>query len=95
MELKDKVAIVTGGSKGYGKGIAKVLKDNGCRVWIFSSNLESLKLSADELGVKYSICDITVPEDWDKAIKTVLDSENRIDILVNNAGAGVAIKKHC
>ncbi len=92
MELKDKVAIVTGGSKGYGKGIAKVLKDNGCRVWIFSSNLESLKLSADELGVKHSICDITVPEDWDKAIKTVLDSENRIDILVNNAGAGVAIK---
>lgn len=92
MDLKDKIAIVTGGSRGYGKGIAKVLKNNGCKVWIFSSNQESLKKAADELGVNHATCDITVPENWDRAIKTVLDRDGRIDILVNNAGAGISIK---
>jgi len=92
MEIKGKVAIVTGGSKGYGKGIAKTLKENGCNVWIFSSNNESLKKAASEIGVNYALCDISKPENWDSALKTVLDAEKAIDILINNAGAGVSIK---
>ena len=92
MELKGKVAIVTGGSKGYGKGIAKTLKDNGCSVWIFSSNKEILKNTASELGVNFTLCDITKPGSWDIALKTVLDTEKGIDILINNAGAGISVK---
>lgn len=92
MDLNNKVAIVTGGSEGYGKGIAKALKENGCRVWIFSRNPESIKETATELGVKYSVCDITIPGNWDKAMKAVMEDEKKIDILINNAGAGIAIK---
>jgi len=92
MDLKNKVAVVTGGSIGYGKGIAEVLKKNGCRVWVLSSNEEKLKKAAEELGVNYSVCDITSPKDWDAAIKKIKEKDNTIDILVNNAGAGIAKK---
>src|SRR4030042_2897310 len=92
MDLKNKVAVVTGGSVGYGKGIAEVLKKNGCRVWVLSSNEEKLKKASGELGVNYSVCDITNPKDWDAAIKKIKEKDNTIDILVNNAGAGIAKK---
>ncbi len=92
MDLKGKVAVVTGGSKGYGKGIAEVLKKEGCKVIITSSGEKDLCKAGEELGVKYICADITKTEDWDKLVKEVMDAEGRIDILINNAGGGVAIK---
>ncbi|MBN1298159.1 MAG: SDR family oxidoreductase [Actinobacteria bacterium] len=92
MELKNKVAVITGGSSGYGKGIAEVLKRNGSRVWILSSNGTKLARVASELEVLYAVCDITRPEDWDNATSEIIKQEGRIDILINNAGSGVAIK---
>jgi len=53
MNLEGKTAIVTGGSKGYGKGIAEALKDNGCNVWIVSRNVDDLSRTAGALGVNY------------------------------------------
>lgn len=92
MELKGKVAVVTGGSKGYGKGIAKALKENGCRVWILSSTYKDLENTAAEIGVNLALCDITKSSDWDNALKKIIGEEKRIDILINNAGAGVSVK---
>ncbi len=92
MDLKGKVAVVTGGSKGYGKGIAEILKKEGSKVWITSSGEKDLCKAAEELEVKYICADITKTEDWDKLVKEVMDAEGRIDILINNAGGGVAIK---
>ena len=43
MQLKDKKVIVTGGSDGYGKGIAKVFHSSGSIVWITGRNEEKLK----------------------------------------------------
>ena len=92
MELKGKTALVTGGSDGYGKGIAQVLKGQGCSVWITGRNEEKLKDVSLALGVQYIKGDITRPDDWDKVISTIIDAEKKIDILVNNAGAGIVIK---
>lgn len=92
MELKGKVALITGGSDGYGKGIAEVLKKQQCRVWITGRNAERLKDVSSKIGVEYIKSDITVPEDWDNVMSTIIDEEKKIDILVNNAGAGIAMK---
>ena len=92
MELKGKVAIVTGASRGYGIGTAEALKKEGCIVWITSRNSKDLKEVADRLRVKYFAHDITDPKGWEELVKKVLDEDKKIDILVNNAGAGFAIK---
>ena len=92
MDLKGKTALVTGGSDGYGMGIAGALKGHECRVWITGRNEEKLDDVSKKLGVEYIKGDITRPEDWDNVISTILDTDKRIDILVNNAGAGIVIK---
>ena len=92
MSLKNKVAIITGGSAGYGLGIAEVMHKKGCKVWIISRDENKLKKSASTLGVNYLVCDISNPADWDNVVKKVMESHKRIDILINNAGSGIAIK---
>jgi len=92
MDLKGKVAIVTGGSKGYGEGTAEALKKEGCIVWITSKTKAELKETAEKLKVKSFVQDITKPGDWDELVKQVLIEDKKIDILVNNAGSGIAIK---
>jgi NADP-dependent 3-hydroxy acid dehydrogenase YdfG len=89
VDLKDKTAIVTGGSKGYGYGIAKALKAKGVAVWITSRNEDDLKKAAAELGVNYKRSDITKPGDWDRLINTVVKESGKVDILINNAGGGI------
>jgi len=89
--LNGAVAIVTGGSVGYGYGIARVLRDRGARVWITARRPERLQAAADELGVNAVTADVTVPGDWDRVVQTVLADAGRVDVLINNAGAGVNI----
>ena len=92
MTLRGKVAIVTGGSSGYGVGIAKILKQEGCKVWIVARRTSALKKVAEQLGVNYIVGNIINTSSWDIIIKGVMDNEKKIDILVNNAGSGVSIK---
>ncbi|RKX98648.1 MAG: hypothetical protein DRZ90_02035 [Spirochaetes bacterium] len=92
MNMEGKTAVVTGGSTGYGKGIAETLKENGCRVWIVSRNADDLSRAAGAIGVDCIAADISIPEDWDRIVNEVMKQEDKIDILVNNAGGGIAIK---
>lgn len=89
LPLKNKIAIVTGGSQGYGMGIAKVLKSSGCKVWIIARNKSNLKKTAKKLKLNYIQADISKSEDWDKIFDTVIKKDKKIDILVNNAGAAI------
>ena len=89
--LNHATAIVTGGSKGYGYGIAKVLKENGADVWITGRNQSDLDAAASRLAVHAFAADVTKPEDWDRLFEHVLEQAGRLDILVNNAGAGIRI----
>ena len=91
IDLSLQNAIVTGGGKGYGQGIAEALKNYGAQVWITGRDEEALKSASSRLGVRYMRADVTKPEDWDRLIESVLQKEGKIDILVNNAGAGVHI----
>ncbi len=85
MDLRNSHVLVTGGSDGYGRGIAKVLKDAGALVWITGRNCEKLQRVASELGVNAVCADVTCGADWDRVFSAM---GGRIDVLVNNAGAG-------
>ena len=85
---KGKVVIVTGGSEGYGYGMAKALKAEGANVFITGRRLEILEKTAGELGVKYVQADVTCGAAWDKVFEA---TGGHVDILINNAGGGVKI----
>jgi len=91
MNLSGKIAIVTGGAKGFGAGIAAVLKENGVQVWITGRDQAALDQVAAELKVKAIRADVTSSQDWDNVCQSVIAKNQQIDILVNNAGAGVNI----
>jgi len=91
MDLQGKTAIVTGGSKGYGAGIAQVLKGKGVQVWITGREEAALEETASRLGVEALRADVTSAADWDGVIAGVMNRAGHLDILVNNAGAGIKI----
>jgi NAD(P)-dependent dehydrogenase (short-subunit alcohol dehydrogenase family) len=89
--MQGKVAIVTGGSKGYGAGIAQALAGAGADVWITGRDAAALDATAARLGVRSVRADVTVPADWDRLFEQVLTTSGQLDVLVNNAGAGIRI----
>ena len=91
MDIANRVAIVTGGSRGYGAGIAEALKAHGVDVWITGRDAEALNATAVRLGVHACRADVTSGADWDRLVSAVMAARGRIDILVNNAGAGIRI----
>ncbi len=90
--MQDQIVIVTGGSKGYGAGIAEVLARRGAKVWITGREATTLEATAERLGVKAVVADVTQGNDWDRLFELVLAAHGRLDVLVNNAGAAISIK---
>jgi L-fucose dehydrogenase len=89
--LQDKVIIVSGGAKGIGEGIVKVLAAEGAIPFIVGRNEQDNKAAvaaAEALGAKafQTVAELTRPEACETAVKTVMDRCGRIDGLVNNAG---------
>ena len=90
--LKDKVAIVTGGTRGIGRAIALKLADKGANIVINYRNsdkeAEELKAILEEKGVKVLTvkCDISNFEDSKNLMNICKEVFGKIDILVNNAG---------
>jgi len=93
MELKDKVAIVTGASKGIGRRVALDLAAAGAKVAVSARNKDLLDTLAGEIektGGKAFVFagDMSVEEDIKAFINATAGTFGRIDILVNNAGLG-------
>lgn len=84
-------AIVTGGAKGYGRGIAKALAAAGYQVWITGRDEAALRRVAHQLKVKAVRADVASPADWDRLFAEVDTAPGRLEVLVNNAGAGIRI----
>lgn len=86
-----KVIVITGGSDGLGKSIAKRLaeKDEN-EVIILSKNEDKLSDAAIETDSDYQLCDVTNYESVEKAIQIILQKYQKIDVLINNAGVWLA-----
>ena len=88
LQLKDKVIIVSGGAKGIGEGIVKVLADeNAIPVILGRNEDDNLKTLADIGGTGFQVrAELTDPAACETAIREVVKKFGRIDGLVNNAG---------
>ena len=98
MKLKDKVAIVTGGSKGIGYGIAEEYLKEGAKVTICSRNAEQGKAACEELSklgeVLYLQADVSSVEDNQMLVEKTVERFGRLDIFVANAGINDPDKTH-
>ena len=87
LALDGKTALVTGGSKGIGKAIAKGFADAGAKVMITSRKAEVCESAADEIGggCEWEAGNVGDPEHMEQAIDRTIGSFGGVDILVNNA----------
>lgn len=85
--LEGRVALVTGGSRGIGKGIAKAYIDAGAQVMISSRKAESCEAAVAELGPRahWSAGHVARAEDAERIVGETLERFGRLDVLVNNA----------
>jgi NAD(P)-dependent dehydrogenase (short-subunit alcohol dehydrogenase family) len=94
-ELRDRVAVVTGGTRGIGYSIAKALLSEGAKVFICGRNASSLKSALASLGrdatgcVDGTVANVRRYEACRRLIQSAVSRFGGLDILVNNAGIGV------
>jgi len=94
-ELKDKVAVVTGGSRGIGFSVAQALLAEGAKVFICGRDPKVLQEALDKLrataaaNVDGSAADVRNYEDCRKLVRAASERFGGLDILVNNAGIGI------
>ena len=84
--LQDRSVLVTGASKGIGKGIAKVFKDAGAKVMIAARGEDAAKAAAQELGCEYVVGDVSQWADVQRMVATTVEKFGSLDILCSNAG---------
>src|SRR5262245_17264132 len=89
--MKDRVAVVTGGSKGIGIAVARRFAGAGAKVAILARRAADLKAAREELGkeglkVNDYVCDVSKAADIAKAHDKIVGDLGPVDILINNAG---------
>jgi 3-oxoacyl-[acyl-carrier protein] reductase len=94
--MKDRVAVVTGGSKGIGLAVARRFAESGAAVAILARGAQDLKaarelLAKDGLEVRDYVCDVAKATDIASTYEKVIADFGRIDVLVNNAGTSRAM----
>jgi NAD(P)-dependent dehydrogenase (short-subunit alcohol dehydrogenase family) len=97
MLLSNRVAIITGGSRGIGKGIALKFVEEGCSVVIADVLAAESKKTVEEIIKKggqaiYAQCDVTNSAQLQAMVDQTISKFGKVDILVNNAGIGPDIK---
>lgn len=94
-DLKDRVAIVTGGSKGLGEAMAAGLASAGADIVLVSRHEDEAKAAADTLAEEYSVraiglaADVTTEANVQAMVERVSAEFSRIDILLNSAGINI------
>ena len=90
MDLKDKVAVVTGASSGLGRVFSEALIGRGAHVFGMARRRERLAALREKLGERFHplVGDVRLEDDVAGAFETVRREAGRLDVLVNNAGLG-------
>src|SRR4051794_10392684 len=91
MCLKDKIVLITGGSRGLGLTLARLAADEGAKIAICARDEAELNRARDELQSRGAEvlavqCDITIQNEVDELIRGVVGHFGSIDVLINNAG---------
>ncbi len=93
-DLKGQVAVVTGASAGLGLQMAKAFANQGANLVLLARRQNLLEENARAISQEYGVevlpivCDITVTEQVQNAVKKTMEHFGRVDILLNNAGTG-------
>jgi 3-oxoacyl-[acyl-carrier protein] reductase len=97
VNLQDRVALVTGGTRGIGLGICEALAENGANIACVGTNPEKMKIALEAIRARAGgasppleaegyLCNVANTEEVEKTVEAVLAKFGKIDILVNNAG---------
>ncbi|MCC7423364.1 MAG: glucose 1-dehydrogenase [Planctomycetaceae bacterium] len=89
--LSGKITLVSGGSRGIGRELAKGFAERGAKVVITGRKEETLRETAQQLStaeneVTYIVCDVAKPDDIPPLVETMVSRHGRIDVLLNVAG---------
>jgi 3-oxoacyl-[acyl-carrier protein] reductase len=90
LELRGKRALVTGGSKGIGREIARCLVREGARVFVTARGEESLAAVKAELGVEVGAHDVATEKGAKAAVAAAIAALGGLDVLVNNVGGSLS-----
>jgi len=89
MEMQDKVVVITGGSGGIGKAMARAfLAEGATSIVLVDLNEAAVKAAAAEIGCIGEVCDVTNEAQIIDLVDRTLASQGRIDVFCSNAGAG-------
>ena len=91
MDLTNKVALITGGSKGIGLGIVKAMLDEGMKVCITSRNqtdLDKVVSDFNNPNLLANVCDVTDMKAQEECIANIESKFGALDVLIANAGVG-------
>jgi 3-oxoacyl-[acyl-carrier protein] reductase len=94
LELKDKIAVITGGSIGIGLAVAEALAKEGVHLLMVARNQERLQSEVERIAKEFGVmtvgvpCDIATPDGVEKVVEAVGEKWGGADILINNAGTG-------
>lgn len=94
LELKGKVAAITGGSIGIGRAVAEALAIEGAHLALCARNEAEVTRTAAEISTKYGVkaiatqTDVSKPQDIERFVNDIVNAFGGVDILINNAGTG-------
>ena len=82
-------ALVTGGSRGIGLAIARLLQEEGLGLTLASRNADNVESAAAELGAFAVVADVSQAEDCERIVAAHVERYGGLDVLVNSAGIGI------
>lgn len=86
IDQSGRVVLVTGGTRGIGRGIAEAYIAAGADVWVCGRKEPEELPTHGDTQARFLTCNVRDPEDVDKVISEIVEKSGRLDVLVNNAG---------